>query len=384
MKKNNGVTLIALIITIIVLLILAGVTLSMVMGESGIFNKAKLAKSKNNIAAIEEIIKMDKLENDINKKTGDNYLEDNELIDKIKEELEEKGYDVKDDNSIEVDGEKIKIEDYLTQDDDISDEQKKEEINAKDIQQHPEWYYGKTVTSYVSKNNISDWKIFYSDGSHIFLIKSDYLENTKLDNLDSTKLFSPEALGKYVALWSYSSGQIPEKQNISDSDLNLYYGGNYTKRNSNENTCCVAALLNTENWESFKDEKGQALSAIGSPTLEMFQKSWNNLYEDKIYIGDASETGYAIGNVIGQANNFVFAGKNGSDNKLYFPRDAVADGCVGYWLASNAINDGQNGNCLFTIICTSDQPGLAANLFSSPLSLRPVVCLNINQNVAIE
>ncbi len=40
---NFGITLIALIITIIILLILAGVTLSMVMGDSGIFSKANNA-----------------------------------------------------------------------------------------------------------------------------------------------------------------------------------------------------------------------------------------------------------------------------------------------------------------------------------------------------
>ena len=44
MVKNKGVTLIALVITIIVLLILAGVTLSMIMGDSGIFGKANNAK----------------------------------------------------------------------------------------------------------------------------------------------------------------------------------------------------------------------------------------------------------------------------------------------------------------------------------------------------
>ena len=37
LKNERGITLVALVITIIVLLILAGVTLSMVMGESGIF-----------------------------------------------------------------------------------------------------------------------------------------------------------------------------------------------------------------------------------------------------------------------------------------------------------------------------------------------------------
>ena len=35
-RKNSGVTLIALIITIIVLLILAGVTIAMIVGDNGI------------------------------------------------------------------------------------------------------------------------------------------------------------------------------------------------------------------------------------------------------------------------------------------------------------------------------------------------------------
>lgn len=43
-KNEKGITLVALVITIIVLLILAGVTLSMVMGDSGIFGKANSAK----------------------------------------------------------------------------------------------------------------------------------------------------------------------------------------------------------------------------------------------------------------------------------------------------------------------------------------------------
>lgn len=38
MKENTGITLIALVITIIVLLILAGVSISMLTGNNGILN----------------------------------------------------------------------------------------------------------------------------------------------------------------------------------------------------------------------------------------------------------------------------------------------------------------------------------------------------------
>ena len=47
MKKQNGITLIALVITIIVLLILAGVTISLVIGDNGILTQATLAVKEN-------------------------------------------------------------------------------------------------------------------------------------------------------------------------------------------------------------------------------------------------------------------------------------------------------------------------------------------------
>ena len=54
-KREKGITLIALIVTIIVLLILAGVTISLAVSNQGIFNKAKTAtRSYKNAATAEE------------------------------------------------------------------------------------------------------------------------------------------------------------------------------------------------------------------------------------------------------------------------------------------------------------------------------------------
>ncbi len=50
LRKERGITLIALVITIIVLLILAGVTIAMVVGDNGILTRAKEAKSATEIA----------------------------------------------------------------------------------------------------------------------------------------------------------------------------------------------------------------------------------------------------------------------------------------------------------------------------------------------
>ena len=45
--KNKGITLIALVITIVVLLILAGVTIATLMGDNRNINKGKWCKNRN-------------------------------------------------------------------------------------------------------------------------------------------------------------------------------------------------------------------------------------------------------------------------------------------------------------------------------------------------
>ena len=44
--RNKGITLIALVVTIVVLLILAGVSISMLTGENGIVTQAQRAKEE--------------------------------------------------------------------------------------------------------------------------------------------------------------------------------------------------------------------------------------------------------------------------------------------------------------------------------------------------
>jgi len=61
MKKlnNKGITLIALVITVIVLLILTGVTIALITGENGILKRAKKSTSDYNVVAEEEKDKLD-------------------------------------------------------------------------------------------------------------------------------------------------------------------------------------------------------------------------------------------------------------------------------------------------------------------------------------
>ena len=65
--SNSAITLIALIITIIVLLILAGVTLNMVMGENGIFGKANWSKFVTNFNSEQEAVDLYSMQKNIDK-----------------------------------------------------------------------------------------------------------------------------------------------------------------------------------------------------------------------------------------------------------------------------------------------------------------------------
>ena len=57
-KQTKGITLIALVITIIVLLILAAVSIAMLTGENGILTKASTAKEQTTEAEFEEQVKI--------------------------------------------------------------------------------------------------------------------------------------------------------------------------------------------------------------------------------------------------------------------------------------------------------------------------------------
>ena len=58
-NNKNGITLIALVITIIVLLILAGISLSLVLGNNGVLKKAADAKIRNTQSTTKEQIQLE-------------------------------------------------------------------------------------------------------------------------------------------------------------------------------------------------------------------------------------------------------------------------------------------------------------------------------------
>lgn len=70
--KQKGITLIALVVTIVVLLILAGVSINLLLGDNGIITKAKGAKEEYSKSSVKEKVNLLLSEHTINNSTGQN------------------------------------------------------------------------------------------------------------------------------------------------------------------------------------------------------------------------------------------------------------------------------------------------------------------------
>ena len=69
-SKKKGITLIALVITIVVLIILAGVSINLVLGNNGIITRARDARNNYQKAVAEEETALKDLDKLIDETTG--------------------------------------------------------------------------------------------------------------------------------------------------------------------------------------------------------------------------------------------------------------------------------------------------------------------------
>ena len=121
LKSNKAITLVALIITIIVLLILAGVSLSMVLGENGLINKTQSSVNRYQESSENEQNLLNKVE---------------EYFDKLEKNVSNK---VEDKKEGEI------------------------ELSATNVEN-----YGKIVTNYTSESS-DKWILYYQDSNNVYL-----------------------------------------------------------------------------------------------------------------------------------------------------------------------------------------------------------------------
>ena len=68
--KEAGITLIALILTIVIIIILASVAINAIFGGEGLITRAEQAAFLSNIASLEEEINLYKMDGQVNEKEG--------------------------------------------------------------------------------------------------------------------------------------------------------------------------------------------------------------------------------------------------------------------------------------------------------------------------
>ncbi|MFR2533616.1 MAG: hypothetical protein ACLTEH_00130 [Clostridia bacterium] len=83
MKIDKGITMISLVITIIILIILAGITINTLIGDNGIITKTKQAKENTLLAQEEEARNLNELYVQLDKMDGNINVGDGDIGDKL-------------------------------------------------------------------------------------------------------------------------------------------------------------------------------------------------------------------------------------------------------------------------------------------------------------
>ena len=245
--KKSGITLIALIITIIVLLILAGVAISSLTGQGNIIENAENAVGKYNNSVTTEQQLLNEIE-----KYFTNYLDSNKNQDTT--------------------------------------------IDKTDISSNPNEFYGAYVTNYTTKNGDPNvgWRIFYADDNNIYLIADDYIHyeyapqslNYSLDKTTE----SDYCLAFDNVYKDYSNGA----KDITDTRVKKWLGYiNDNAETTNISISSVAFMLDTSIWDIYSNDEYSEY-AVGGPTLELYSASYNETHKEKQIEYMYDEVGYWV------------------------------------------------------------------------------------------
>ena len=314
-KNAKGITLIALVITIIVLLILAGVTIATLTGDNGILNQAGKAKDKTTEAeSIERVqvevagsygldgtIDKDQLNKNLGNiaglKIGESNFGGENIVKELPATVTLNGYDI----GIDANGGVEKIP----------------EIIAK-IRANPQAYYGKKVTNYkASDSDTNTYRIFYvdkdnyfKDGYNTIYLKADFSGDV---NCSISYDASQTLIKRMNPLWATKGNTVKAE----------------TTTISNKNEQAAAGLCDPSKWTAYCDTD-KANYAIGGPSVEMYVKSYNQTHGD-----DALGCQYQTNTVPG----YIYKVKDTIQNSGWYTNDNTLD----YSMTYKSMYCGQNG-----------------------------------------
>ena len=392
MRKQKGISLIVLIITIIVVIILAAVVI-LTLSKNNPIESAKESTFKEDVRTFQDELAM-YISKDYTKLggardykiTATKYTPAGDpesvytYISSYKAKYDGK-FIIKNDELMYNEGLDEATEKKWCQSLNIKQNSK---TGAEKVAESPiEDYYGKEV-NYTAPNGVNKWKIFYSDGSNVYLISSEYVNpvvqspaqpqlpsknNVSLDQGDATNY--PKAARFDNILSQYrtgSAGITDEKMKAFNSD---YFDKNYTSTNNNMKA--VAYMLDKDIWSDFANSS-VAEYAVGGPSIEMLMKSYCITHSDKkdLYKTQASSaTGYQVSNNGGTSYANVISVMLSTSEDLYvLPQNK---GAYAMWLASPSASNG-------SYVMRVDYDGSMRNdaYYGTTIGFRPLVCLNSN------
>ena len=409
-RKQKGITLIALVITIIVLLILAGVTIAMVVGDNGILSRSREAKDTTNIKKIQEEVDLEAADLVAEYHTKDSGEVTGSAGDYVAAQIDGKTI-----NGIEIDADgaemtitaekdgvrttgTIEANGHINWDDNNSTVagggSGSEEQGGSGSGGTPATStitttdYGKYVDIGVDingdSNTTNDFRVFLNDGSNVYLIAADYIPNSMCPKSNQTTAdngtHSLNTNGTYQA---YFTNILADYNGTTDISGNSLLSSNYNKwanrtdlgdYASRNNAKAVAYMLDTTAWGvKFKNSNNSSYInyVTGGPTLEQFAASYNAKHKNDTNFDTAVKMNYDENNNSGYkvslGSNSLDYGANGfnkSDDNLYFCK-------IGrMWLVSPSAGD---SNSLMTVFYDGS---IEARGFSSDsVKFRPLVSL---------
>ena len=345
-RNQKGITLLALVVTIIIIIILSTVTINTVFGESGLVTQAKRAKDLTGNATYAEGESMNKLLQEYANIMAEDGGEEIAPPDTNVEEPEPVVNEIEPEPPVE-DGE-----------------------DASDISKAPASYYGAEVTNYTAPHaGVDKWRIFYADGTNIYLIADDYIAgaNTPKGQGGSSiyenstyKLSFNNVTNDYTgASWisNNSKGAKWLSQFLSSYGTSTY-----------GNIKAVAYMMDTNVWSGYYASE-YAEYAMGGPTIEMFCESYKDTHPSKyLECGNVDTEGYQIRWNGGSWSNWIEGLVQDDFNSIYIKSDESKTN--GMWLASPATG------ITSELICTHYDGSLGAEVYGQPFfGLRPIVCL---------
>ena len=354
-NTQGGITLVALIITIIILLVLATVSINIVM-NGGVINKAKLAVDKYSDEEVGEQIKLTYLEYETEKL----YKTNTDVKDFMEQSLE-KIYGVgkvtvTPKNNIEKFPMIVSINGISY--DLLSNGKTEKRADYETL----ESLYGTVVSGYTgySATDITEWKLLYVDE----------------ENRDAIIIASGVTDRKGPLLYKNSNNQeYSGYQDVASFEYGRNYNGLWLdlceEPDDGYNEKTTAYLCDPNNWTAYVT--GKAKYAAGGPTFELlFASRYDKQIKD---FKDPSYTG--LGSSIRNVNRTGYEDdrRNGFSTSV---RNQLYNNSNRYYIASPDYGHKNYSPFMSDTADYIHSGGLYSSWESEKYSYRPIVCLPVS------